>query len=191
MRKLALLFMTALGLASISAHGQDFGLTAGVLDSNASAKSGTTAGSLSTSGDFGFRAGGVVSVPLTDQLLFRSGLIFTQRHFDIKNAAGTSATLDFDYIDIPILAQYNFTENFGAFGGLIASANVNHSGGGVGTIGFDVTGTKGLYPLLQVGVNGTFQNMFGVEAYYEYGLGDICDYAKNFSVFGLNFIYWL
>jgi hypothetical protein len=33
--------------------------------------------------------------------------------------------------------------------------------------------------------------MYGIEAYYEMGLGDIYDGAKNYSVFGANFIYWL
>ena len=189
MRILLLSLAAALSF-STAAFAQDFGLMAGVLDSNATViTSGTNSlpSGTSSSGVFGFRAGGVMSIPLTDQFLFRSGLIFTQRHVEVTNS-GVNATLDFDYIDIPVLGQFNITENFGVFGGLIAAASVNHSGTAENQT---VTGTKALYPLIQVGINGTFQNMFGVEAYYEMGLGDISDQVKNFGVFGANFIYWL
>ena len=182
------LFALALGA---SAHAQDFGITAGLSGSNATAKvSGQSAGST----QFGFRAGGVASFPLTDSLKFRTGVMYSQRHFVLSDTAGNSATASFEYIDVPVLAQYNFNDSFGIFGGIIAAINVNNSvntsnfvGGGTSS----ATGTNGFYPLVQVGVNGTFDNMYGVEAYYEMGMGSIYDGAKNYSVFGANFIYWL
>ncbi len=193
MRNILLISLFALGFSS-AVHAQDFGLTAGLSVSGASSKTGST-NSLpdgsSTNSVFGFRAGGVMSIPLADQFLFRSGLIFSQRHVEVKlpdSLGGNKATINYDYIDIPLLAQFNFNENFGVFGGLVAAANVNHSSAATG---YDVSGTKTLYPLVQIGVNATFQNQFGVEAYYEYGIGDISDVNKNFSVIGANFIYWL
>lgn len=164
-----------------SAHAQDYGLTAGFSESNATAgQSG-----YSTTGEFGFRAGGVAAFPLVDGLKFRTGLIFAQRHFDLT-VSGNKATARFDYLDVPVLVQYNFNDTIGVFGGLIAGINVNHNIDS-GT----VTGSKGLYPLVQGGFNATFDNMYGIEIYYEYGLGEFADNLKNFSVFGANFIYWL
>jgi hypothetical protein len=177
-----------------SAYAQDFGITAGLSESNASV-SGNNLNGYSNSGEFGFRLGGVASFSLTDDLKFRTGLIYSQRHFDLKSSSpDVKLVHNFDYIDIPVLAQYNFNENFGVFGGLVAAINVNNnvSASGSGLAGsYDVTGTKGLYPIVQLGVNATFDNMYGAEAYYEFGLGDIYDNAKNYSVFGANFIYWL
>lgn len=179
-------------LLGASAHAQDFGLTFGLSGSKASAKnSGVSSGDT----EFGFRLGGVAAFPLSDQLKFRTGVLYTQRHFDLKvDGTDVKATDKFDYIDIPFLAQFNFNENFGVFGGIVAAININDSidlSGGGGSLTGTAIGTKGLYPLIQIGVNGTFDNMYGIEAYYEMGLGDIYDGAKNYSVFGANFIYWL
>lgn len=175
-----------------SAFAQDYGLTAGLSQSNASV-SGNNLNGYSNSGEFGFRLGGVASFPLTDGLKFRTGLIYSQRHFDLKNSSPDIKIVhNFDYIDIPVLVQFNFNDTIGIFGGIIAAVNVNHNVSTSGVSGtYDVTGTKGLLPIIQLGVNATFDNMYGVEAYYEMGLGDIYDNAKNYSVFGANFIYWL
>lgn len=181
-----LIFGSLLALVvGATAHAQDFGIIAGLSESNATASQ----SGFSSSGEFVFRVGGVASFSLMDNLKFRTGLIYSQRHFDLKDGSGNKSTDKFDYLDVPVLAQYNFNDMVGIFGGLIAAVNVNHSIDS--NSGAVATGTKGLYPLLQAGFNVTFDNMYGVEIYYEAGLGDIYDGAKNFSVFGANFIYWL
>jgi hypothetical protein len=177
--------MMVLALGSV-AEAQDFGLTAGFSQSTADSKiSGITTG-----GVFGFRLGGVVAVPLTETLKFRSGLIYAQRHITTSSGL-VKNTVSMDYLDVPVLAQYNFNETFGIFGGLIAAFNTNHQGVQNSLTGQNIQNPTSLIPLLQVGINGTFQDQFGVEAYYERGVGDIYDGAKNYSVFGANFIYWL
>ena len=178
----SLIFGSLLALVvGASAQAQDYGLTAGFSQSNATA----SGSGVSTTGEFGFRAGGVAAFPLVDNLKFRTGLIFAQRHFDVT-VAGNKATARFDYLDIPVLVQYNFNDMMGVFGGLVAAVNVNHN-----IDSGSITGSKGLYPLVQAGFNATFDNMYGIEIYYEYGLGEFADNLKNFSVFGANFIYWL
>lgn len=182
------IFILGVLLTGSVAQAQDFGIILGVQESNATA---SNAG-WSTSGEFGFKIGGVVSAPLADKVNFRSGIVYTQRHFDLKDSAGDKLVNSFDYIDVPALVQYNFTENFGIFGGLMVAFNVNDSvSSSNSSLSTTVTGNKSLIPLVQIGFNGTFNNQYGVEAYYEQGLGDIYDGAKNFSVFGANFIYWL
>jgi hypothetical protein len=176
----ALLMSLTLGA---SAHAQDYGLLAGLSESNgASAQPG-----VSTGGVFGFRLGAVAAFPLTDSFKFRTGLIFTERHVNVTTAAGVKGTGHFDYIDIPAMLQFNFTDSFGVFGGIIAAVNIDHSFDG----GLSDSSIEGFSPILQVGINGTFDNMYGIEAYYEMGLTQIDDYVKNFSVFGVNFVYWL
>jgi hypothetical protein len=176
----------------VSAQAQDYGLTAGLSQSNASASGNLSNANYSNSGEFGFRAGGVASFPLMDNLKFRTGLIYAQRHFTLKHdSPDVKITFNNDYLDIPVLAQYNFNEVFGLFGGIVAAVNVNKSVSSNVTVTNADSGTKNLLPILQLGINATFDNMYGVEAYYEFGLGDISDNAKNFNVFGANFIYWL
>jgi hypothetical protein len=195
MRKL-IAFFSMMMIGSV-AYSQDFGVIAGFHQTNASGTS-VNGVDASITGKFNFRIGGAVSVPLADQVAFRSGLVYTQRHFDSDfSAAGVplaTGSLKFDYIDVPALVQFNFNENVGIFGGLVAAFNVGKdcslsNGQSCSANNID-TGVNSLIPLLMVGVNGTFQNQFGIEAYYERGMGKIYDRAKDYSDFGANFLYW-
>ncbi len=143
MRKFIFVIGLLMGFGS-AAHAQDFGILLGVHESNATASQ----TGWSSSNEFGFRVGGTVSVPLADQVNFRSGLIFTQRHFDLTDTAGDKLINNFDYLDVPALVQYNFTENFGVFGGLIVAFNVNNNVSvSSGNLSGTATGTKAMLPL--------------------------------------------
>jgi hypothetical protein len=55
---------------------------------------------------------------------------------------------------------------------------------------------KSLYPLVNAGVNLMFEDMIGFDLFYELGLGEFAsDTANNsykdYSTFGLRFIYWM
>lgn len=177
-------FICALSLllAAQLTHAQNFGALIGVHQTTADSKTANT----STDSGFNFKAGLAVSFELEQGSLFRTGVLYNQRHFDIK--AGTAKTkVKFDYIDIPVNYQYNFTDTFGLFGGLVVAANVNDSRSPKPSPTIDA---EGLMPLIDLGVNLTFQNMIGFDVYYERGLGKFADDLQDLSTFGLNFLYW-
>ena len=183
------------GLVSSVAVAQDYGLTVGIhqttgtVDTNGSSTS-LKGSAGSVSGKLGFDAGLVASFELVPAFRFRSGILYDQRQIDYKlnNGAGT-VSFNFAYIDIPVNAQYNFTPMFGIYGGLIVGIKASDSTSvPAGTYSPDM---KSLYPLLNVGGNFMFNDMIGFDVYYEAGLGNAATDVKNFSTFGMHFIYWL
>jgi hypothetical protein len=194
MKLMIMCFALVLGF---QAQAQEWGLTFGVSESGAAQQGAISDGSEARV--FGFRLGADVAFDIAPQAQFRTGFIYAQRHFDFDHATISGFTdIDvknkFDYLDIPALIQYNFNPTVGFFGGLIVAINVGddvEASSGGSTLTGEARDTKTLIPLLQIGVNGKFNNQIGLEAYYEMGTGDIYTGAKNFSVFGANFIYWL
>jgi hypothetical protein len=185
MIKSLLILATGL-LMSNSAVAQEFGALLGVHQTTAD----TDVNNASIDGQFNFKAGLLVNFGLNDMAKFRTGLLYNQRHVEEKVSGTKVAEINFDYLDVPALFQYNVNEMFGLFGGLVVGINVNDdvkvSGGGTATD----PDKKGLIPLVQIGANMTFDDMIGFDLYYERGLGDYAKNLKDFSTFGANFIYW-
>src|SRR5262249_15575962 len=151
----------------------------------------TNFASSSVSGRMAFDGGLIASFELVPNVRFRSGLLYDQRPFDVKFTGGTKASFNFAYLDVPVNMQYNFSPMFGVFGGLIAAVKVSDSVDVPTAFAGYTPGMKSMYPLINVGGNFLFNDMIGLEAYYEMGMGDISDNAKNYSTFGFHFIYWL
>lgn len=170
---------------SAPAFAQEFAATLGVQQTTAD----SNLSGVSVDGKLNFRAGALIGFELVDKVKFRSGLIYTQRHFDVK--AGT-ATLEykFDYFDVPALVQYNFSEMIGLFGGLNFGININDDVTyPAGTTATDPDAEK-LIPLMTLGVNLMFNDMIGFDFYFERGMGKLAKNLENYSTFGGNFIYW-
>ncbi len=181
------ILILAMGLGISSAAGaQEYGVLLGVHQTTAD----TEAANTSVDGQFGFKAGFAAAFGLVDNLKFRTGVIYNQRHYELKMNGIKAAEVNFDYFDIPALVQYNMNEMFGIFGGLIAAVNVNDQVKGVNGATFPSADADKLIPLLNVGANLTFDDMIGFDLYYERGLGSFAYQAKDFSTFGANFIYW-
>ena len=178
-------------------HAQDYGLEIGIHQSTASYNSSDSSGWLagasspSISGALGFDLGVHASFDLVPNLKFRTGIMYDVRPFQFKTAAG-NLNINYAYIDVPVDVQYNFNDMFGIFGGLVVGIKAGDSYSAPGSWGsLQSDNMKSLYPLVNVGANFTFDNMIGFDVYYEYGLGDFADNLKNYSTFGLRFIYWL
>lgn len=180
-----ILFLTlALMLSPLGAHAQEYGVLAGVHQTGAD--SNMTGDSVD--GVFNFKAGFAAAFPLTNQVKFRTGLIYDQRHVKYKYSTGAEVDLDFDYFDVPALVQYNVNEMFGFFGGLVIGINANDSAKPKASApAIDATS---LLPILSLGVNMMFQDMIGFDVYYERGMGDVSRLHENFHTFGANFLYW-
>lgn len=167
---------------SVPAFAQEFGAALGFHQTTADTD--TTGASID--GVLGFKVGALVGMEMSEGLKFRSGLLYSQRHVESK--FGTSKTkINFDYIDIPANVQYNVNEMFGLFGGLTFAINVADEV--KPAPGTDIDAKK-ILPLLDLGVNLTFSDMFGFDFYYQRGMGGIANNLENYSTFGGNFLLW-
>jgi len=169
-------------LISPFASAQEFGVLVGVHQTTAD--SDTTG--VSVDGVFNFKAGLTVGFELAEAAKFRTGLLYNQRHVETKSGA-SKTDVNFAYLDVPALVQYNVNEMFGLFGGLVVAVNVNDDVDPAPAVKVDA---ETLLPLLSLGVNLTFQDMIGFDVYYERGMGDIAKGLENYGTFGANFLYW-
>lgn len=182
---------------SSAAMAQDYGLTIGIhqttgsVDPSSSSNTAIQKASGSVNGKLGFDAGLTASFELMPAFRFRSGILYDQRQIDFKlnNNAGT-ISFNFVYIDVPVNVQYNFTPMFGLYGGLIVGIKASDSTSIPNGVNYSPD-MKSLYPLVSVGGNFMFNDMIGFDVYYEAGLGNAAEVVKNYSTFGLHFIYWL
>lgn len=181
-KKILVLATTVFIAAPASA--QEFGGLLGVHQTTAD----TDLTSASVDGKLNFKAGVLIAFELVDTLKFRSGLLYSQRHFELTQGAN-EYKYNFAYLDIPANVQFNFNEMVGVFGGLTFALNtsddVKLAGGNAG----DPDADK-MIPLLDVGVNLLFSDMIGFDFYYQRGLGGFANRLENFSTFGGNFIYY-
>lgn len=174
----------ALLVFGTSAFAQEYSAIVGVHQTTADAN----ATGVSTDGKFNFKAGLGVGFELAEKTKFRTGLLFSQRHFDTKvDATGAESKIKYSYLDIPANFQYNFNEMVGVFGGLVVAINAVDDVSPTPTPSVDA---ENMVPLIDVGVNFLFSDMVGFDVYYERGLGEFADNLENFSTFGANFIVW-
>jgi hypothetical protein len=164
------------------AYSEEFGIEAGIHQSDAD----TRRTGDSHSGDFGYRAGLTTSFFLEGGFKIRSGLMYVQRHFDLKDSSGSTTTYNWAYIDIPVLLQYNFTDKVGLFGGVNIAINTDTSTSPSIPIGANPTFT----PIFTLGLNFLFDNMYGFDVFYERGYTPIETRAANINAYGVSLIYY-
>jgi hypothetical protein len=185
-------------MISSAAMAQDYGLTIGVHETTATANPGPAGGGAwldgstgTVSSGLGYDLGLTASFELVPSVRFRTGLLYDLRPFEYKaNGGGGTVDVNFAYIDIPVNFQYNFTPMIGLYGGMIVGVKASDSANVPNGVN-DSPNAKSLYPLGNVGVNFTFNDLLGFDLYYEAGFGTFADDFKNYSTFGLHFIYWL
>lgn len=160
-QKTALVFTAALTLFALNSQAQFLGVEVGVRQQSATAE----AAGVSMDTEMAYQFGMVGAFPITEQLLFRSGFLYTQRPVTAKAGVITNK-YSFNYFDIPVTLMWKFNDYGGVYGGvnvgLIASASCDNCG-----VGNDPE-KKGMMPLV---IGGTFKfaPQFGVDIYYEAG----------------------
>ncbi len=199
------IFAAVIGLLiSSTAMAQEYGMQIGLHQTNAKVDAGTTGITGSTSGRLGFDLGLAVAFELMPGFRFRSGLMYNQRQFDYKiTNTGNAGTLgiNFAYLDVPVMVQYNFNPMFAVYGGLIAGIKASDTIKTYSSLSTAQVDMKSLYPLLTVGGNFTFDDMIGFDLYYEMGMGEFATAKaipaatndlslKDYSTFGMHFLYW-
>lgn len=172
-------------LLSATAQAQEYGVFAGVHQTDAT----TDAANTSLSGQFNWKAGLSANFEMAPQVRFRTGVAYNQRHFKTTATAGNTSvkvTYKYDYIDVPANFQYNFNDMVGVFAGLVVGININDDT--TAPQGSSPT-ANGLIPLADVGFN-FYSDPIGFDLYYERGIGKFADHLKDFNTFGGNLIFW-
>lgn len=150
-----------------------------------------TDGSESVDASLGYRAGIISVAGLTEKLSLRYGLGYSSREFT-SETGGVETKFKFNYADIPIAIQYKISDMFNVYAGSVLAVNVNKKTESAGTEG-KVELLKNVYPMIQLGGNLKFTPECGLDVYYETGFSGLIRRAPNanYSIFGVNFIYWL
>jgi hypothetical protein len=168
------LLILAVTLLSFCVRAEEMHLVAGMRSDSADA---TTSGS-NVDGKANFQAGGIGYWDTSDNLKLRSGLVYTQRSYDVQSGSTVVSEPRLSYLDIPISGLFKINDFAGAFAGLNGSFNINKdcgSGSCTGVNTFPIAGQLG----------GAFEiaDRLGLELYYEHGLTKIADDIENPRVF--------
>ncbi|MBY0316597.1 MAG: PorT family protein [Bdellovibrionales bacterium] len=185
-----LFLMLILGALTLSAQAQEYGILAGIHNTDID----TPSGPFSVDTEIGWRAGLVGKYEIADGVHFRSGVLYVDRKFSMEESSSTTnLDIKMAYLDIPVLFQFQMNETISFFAGPVIGINVSKkvSGTASGVSGSDdLENVKGLYLLAQAGVNFTFDQI-GFDVYYERGFGEIADDSfKDYNIIGANFLYW-
>jgi Outer membrane protein beta-barrel domain len=181
-------------LLSGTAMAQEYGLALGFHQTTATLESTGATGSVS--GKLGFEGGLQVAFELIPNLRFRTGAMYNQRQFDYKIPSVGTLQFNYAYLDIPVGVQYGFNEMVSVFGGMIVGVKASDSTKTPTSVGALDVDMKTLYPLLNAGVNLLFDDMIGFDFFLERGVGSFATYPtdnnlKDYTSFGMRFIYWM
>lgn len=165
MKKGLLLFVCAISLAAVSQAQVRFGLKAGA---NLASISGDNDG---TKMKFGFNAGAVARFSVSEAFSIQPELVFSAQGAKADEGDGS---LNLNYINLPILAQYNtggFIIETGPQFGFLMSAKLKD-----GDDEMDIKdGLKGLDLGWGIGLGYQTASGFGVNARYNIGLSNVVD----------------
>lgn len=170
-------------VSTLSAQAQEYGILAGIHNTDIDAPTGAPA----VDTELGWRAGLVGKYELSDGVHFRSGILYVDRKFSV-GTAGNNLDIKMAYLDIPVLFQFQMNETISLFAGPVIGINVSKKISGAAS--GELQDTKGLYLLAQAGVNFTFDQI-GFDVYYERGFGEIADDSyEDYNIIGANFLFW-
>jgi hypothetical protein len=155
-----------------------------------------TDGMITTNNRYGFFAGGYANIPLSDVISVEPGLYYSQKGYEMRGSlnlkgveflgANATASLNTQYIDIPVVLKGNFN-GFQVFAGpqvsYLAQADLRTS---AGVLGFNLLNNKldatdqfnRWDVALTGGIGYQFKNGVNVMAAYDHGLSRV-DANKN------------
>ncbi|MEK6774071.1 MAG: outer membrane beta-barrel protein [Bdellovibrionota bacterium] len=140
--------------------------------------------------EVGYQLGMTGNFDINGPLMFRTGLLYTQRPLTIEltSSAASSAKVSLTYFDVPLTLMYKFEDYGGAYAGIIAAVNLDKNYSGTGTLaGGTVTNAKSMITPFILGAAFKFAPGMGVNIYFESG-GDVSDTLKSYRAVGANFM---
>jgi hypothetical protein len=213
MKKLYTTAVVFLALVSSSAFAQSFGVRAGAVSSNLKGDAMNSIqnlvdlsnGYVSTKSRTGFYAGGFVEIPVTGIISIEPGAYYSQKGYMMEGnfavnkleflSASARATLQSDYLDIPVLIKANVAKGLQVYAGPqyshLLKSNLEVEAGALGFSLFnrdlDVSNQFNKSDWSVVGGLGyTFDNGFSVNASYDHGLTRV-DRNENLKSFNRAF----
>lgn len=75
-------------------------------------------GSCEKPAKLGFAVGATTKFDLSNNFALRTGGMLAQRNLETKDA-GTTSTLNYTYVDVPVLPEFAFNEMFSAYAGVV------------------------------------------------------------------------
>lgn len=186
MKKLVLSVLFAFGFFSstvFAAGDADYGLEVGIRSQSGDADGGTS----STTSQTAVQFGGVVHLPISGSWYIRTGMLYTQRPLQVKDASGVQDKISMNYLDVPVAVMYKFEDYAGVFGGVSLGLNLDKS---CDAPNCEVNDVK--TPILPFifGANFKFAPQLGATIYFEsYGdtLATVPPYTmKNYRAVGAN-----
>lgn len=152
-----------------------FGVKAGLNGYNFS---GDEADDLNTETKIGFNVGGLVNVPISEKFSFQPEVVFSTEGAKISEG-DDRINFNLNYINIPLLAQFNSASGFYAEAGpqigLLMSAKTDSKIGGVSADEDIKDQLKGTNFSVAIGAGYKLASGLGFGARYNFGLSNISD----------------
>lgn len=167
-------------LFGMSVFASDFSFEAGFRQQSGDSVVGT-----STSSQVGYQLGGIGLFPISQNLFFRSGLFYTQRPL-LVSTSGVESKYNMTYFDIPATLMYKFEDYGGAYAGIVAGMNLDHTCSGVGSC--LVADSKSMITPFVFGASFRFAPQIGLNIFFE-STGDVARDLKSFRAVGANFTF--
>lgn len=146
----------------------------------------TDIGGASTASKTGFQAGLLMNVPLKSVIEIRSGVLYVQRHGEIKNTGKGTVDINYSYFDVPAEIALRFNEAASIFGGTRFAFNQSREVECSALASCEASSVRSVLFPLEVGVEFRFLPQMGAELYYEYIPGELSANVQDMKTVGIN-----
>lgn len=140
----------------------------------------TDISTISTGSNSGYKVGVLGFSPLSNELVIRTGALFSRKKFDIIVGDKTIVTA-IDYIDIPFTGLLMINEQVGFFGGMEFGIKFADTSQDENEEFYSIRVTNGLIYGVSAGGHFRFNKHAGIELSYLLGLSEVFPDFKNAS----------
>jgi len=127
-------------------------------------------------GEGSLQVGGLIYAPIADRFEFRSGFMYTQRHYTVANTS-----VELSYLDVPLTVMAKLAD----YGGIFAGVNLGLKAG-EDCGGSDCQETESMVTPITFGGFFKFAPQVAVEVFYELQSGEIIQGLEDTTAVGAN-----
>lgn len=179
-----ILFSLTVLIFSQNVLAQKVGIALGTSQMNVEVDNGAEA-----QADGGLLGGALFYNKFGDKMMQRIGVLYTQRDFSLTSGA-VKTNYNFSYLQVPMTIGFVLNPNFSFFGGFDLNLNVGKSCS-ISDVNTTCTpkGVKSADLGLNLGINLTFMDEFGLEVFYDKTFGKIMDNTTGATTIGVTLLY--
>lgn len=151
-------------------------------------QSGEGSSSVETKSEVGYQLGMTGGFEINGPLMFRTGLLYTQRPltFQLKTDKSSEAKVSLTYFDVPLTVMYKFEDYGGVYAGIVAALNLDKNYSGTGLLATNnLTDVKSMITPFILGAAFKFAPGLGVNIYFE-SAGEVAKDQKSYRAVGAN-----